>query len=105
MGPRIMPKGHPRRVGVQAGDLGTTDATSSNNQVPQAPWGQQEVRVRGAAGGGNLGPDLGQAGDQDGWVHPPKDLRVPERVTVVGERPSPSSPEYPAGYHGDIIRG
>lgn len=90
MGPRIMPKGHPRRVGVQAGDLGTTDATSSNNQVLQAPLGSAGSQGQGslAAGGGNLGTDLGQAGDQDGWIHPLKGLRVPERVTGAGERPA-----------------
>ena len=38
---------------------------------------------------------LDQAGDQDGWIHPLKGQQVPERVGVVGERPSLSRPGVP----------
>lgn len=43
MSPKIVPRSHQGRVGVQAGDLGTADATASNSQVQEATLGSAGI--------------------------------------------------------------
>lgn len=82
-------------AGVQAEDLGTTDATSSDNQVQEATLGSagNQSQKSLAVGSGDLVPYL----DQDGRMHRLKGQQVPETVGVVGERPSLSRPGVPGG--------
>lgn len=72
MVPGIVPKSHQGRVGIQTGDLGTTDATSSNSHMQEAILGPAGSQGWGSltVGNENLIMDLGQARDQDGWLNP-----------------------------------
>lgn len=47
--------------------------------------------------------DLGQAGDQDGWVSPLESRRSLRAWQELERGPTSADLEWQAGYHGDLI--
>lgn len=105
MSPKTVPRSHQGRVGIQAGDPGTADATASDSQVQEATLGSAGIQGQGglATGNGSVVTDQGQAGDQGGWVSRLESrgsLRAWQELT---RGPTSADLEWQAGYHGDLI--